>query len=172
MRRIVRIVAAAPLPEKDRPGIDIRRMELTLPRTMRGEDKKQSMLVLMSPETWVPQTRPLRAIKKLADEALVKLSPVFDAMYAEGGRPSIPPERLLKSMLLMALYSVPQRAAVLRAARLQPALPLVPRHGHGREELRTNGFQPQPRSADHPRRGRGVPARHRRAGSQGEPHER
>jgi transposase len=62
--------------------------------------------MLMSPETRVPPTHPLRAIKTLADEALRKLSPVFDAMYAEGGRPSIPPERLLKSMLLMALYSV------------------------------------------------------------------
>jgi hypothetical protein len=50
----------------------------------------------------VPQTHPLRAIKRLADETLAKLSPVFDAMYAEGGRPSIPPERLLKSMLLIA----------------------------------------------------------------------
>ena len=74
---------------------------------MRGEDKKQSsMLMLMSPETRVPPTHPLRAIKGLADEALAKLSPVFDAMYADGGRPSIPPERLLKSMLLIALYSV------------------------------------------------------------------
>jgi transposase len=82
-------------------------MELTLRRTMRGEDKKQSsMLMLISPETRVPSTHPLRAIKKLADEALAKLSPVFDAMYAQGGRPSIPPERLLKSMLLMALYTV------------------------------------------------------------------
>jgi transposase len=74
---------------------------------MRGADKKQSsMLMLMSPETRVPEDHPLRAIKKLADEALAKVSPVFDAMYAAGGRPSIPPERLLKSMLLMALYSV------------------------------------------------------------------
>lgn len=74
---------------------------------MRGEDKKQSsMLMLMSPETRVPPDHPLRAIKRLADEALAKLSPVFDAMYATGGRPSIPPERLLKSMLLMAFYSV------------------------------------------------------------------
>ena len=64
------------------------------------------MLMLMSPETRVPQTHPLRAIKKMADEALRKLSPVFDRMYAQGGRPSIPPERLLKSMLLMAFYSV------------------------------------------------------------------
>src|SRR5271170_2854526 len=51
-------------------------MELTLRPTMRGEDKKQSsMLMLMSPETRVPQTHPLRAIKKLADEGLRKLSP-------------------------------------------------------------------------------------------------
>jgi transposase len=74
---------------------------------MRGENTKQSsMLMLMSPETRVPTTHPLRAIKKLADEALVRLSPVFDAMYASTGRPSIPPERLLKSMLLIALYTV------------------------------------------------------------------
>ena len=64
------------------------------------------MLCLMSPEERVPQGHPLRAVKKLADEALRKLSPVFDAMYAADGRPSIPPERLLKSMLLMAFYSV------------------------------------------------------------------
>ena len=74
---------------------------------MRGENTKQSsMLMLMSPETRIPATHPLRAIKKLADAALAKLSPVFDAMYASGGRPSIPPERLLKSMLLIALYTV------------------------------------------------------------------
>lgn len=74
---------------------------------MRGENTKQSsMLMLMSPETRVPATHPLRAIKKLADAALVQLSAVFDEMYASGGRPSIPPERLLKSMLLIALYTV------------------------------------------------------------------
>jgi hypothetical protein len=48
---------------------------------MRGADKKQSsMWMLMSPETRVPQDHPLRAIKGLADEALAKLLPVFDAM--------------------------------------------------------------------------------------------
>jgi transposase len=98
---------ATPPLENCTAGIDIGRMDLTLRRTMRGADKKQSsMLMLMSPETRVPEDHPLRAIKKLADEALAKVSPVFDAMYAAGGRPSIPPERLLKSMLLMALYSV------------------------------------------------------------------
>ena len=74
---------------------------------MRGENTKQSsMLMLMSPESRVPATHPIRRIKKLSDDALAKLSPVFDGMYSATGRPSIPPERLLKATLLMALYSV------------------------------------------------------------------
>ena len=61
------------------------------------------MLCRMSPEARVASNYPLRRIKKLADEALAELSPVFDAMYAVNGRPSIAPERLLKATLLMAL---------------------------------------------------------------------
>ncbi len=64
------------------------------------------MLMLMSPETRVPPNHPIRAIKKIADAALTKLSPTFDAMYSVVGRPSIPPERLLKATLLMALYTI------------------------------------------------------------------
>ena len=64
------------------------------------------MLSLGSPEQAVPTKHPLRRIKKLADAVLSELSPTFDAMYAGSGRPSVPPERLLKGMLLMALYSV------------------------------------------------------------------
>lgn len=74
---------------------------------MGGTDTKQSsMLCLMSPESLVPAQHPIRAMKKLADAALRDLSPVFDAMYAGTGRPSIPPERLLKASLSMALYTV------------------------------------------------------------------
>jgi len=57
-------------------------------------------------EERVPKSHPLRQIKRLADTALEQLSGVFAAMYAETGRPSVPPERLLKSQLLIALYSV------------------------------------------------------------------
>ena len=64
------------------------------------------MLCLVSPESRVPRAHPIRDIKRLADQALRRLSPVFDRMYAETGRPSVPPERLLKSLLLIALYSV------------------------------------------------------------------
>ena len=74
---------------------------------MRGRSSNQSsMLCLLSSEECAPTDHPLRAIRALADEALAALEEVFDAMYAEGGRPSVPPERLLKSSLLIALYSV------------------------------------------------------------------
>ncbi len=74
---------------------------------MRGTDKQQvTMLSLVSPDQRVPSDHPLRRIKALADEALAALSPAFDEMYSSIGRPSIPPERLLKATLLMAFYSV------------------------------------------------------------------
>jgi transposase len=74
---------------------------------MRGEDGRQrAMLVIFDAEQRVPKGHPLRRIKALADAALVQLSPRFDQMYSTLGRPSIPPERLLKASLLMALYTV------------------------------------------------------------------
>ena len=74
---------------------------------MRGEpDRQETMLSLWTPEQRVPQDHPLRKIKTLADRELKRLSPVFDAMYSTTGRPSVPPERVLKALLLMALYSI------------------------------------------------------------------
>ncbi len=74
---------------------------------MRGRhDPQVTMLAFIDLETRVPPEHPLRVIKKLADQALKVLSPDLDRMYAEVGRPSIPPERLVKSSLLIALYSV------------------------------------------------------------------
>src|SRR3982074_3229411 len=74
---------------------------------MRGRrDPQTTMLACGDLEERVPRTHPLRVVKQFADRALRELSPVFDAMYATGGRPSIPPERLLKASLLISLYSV------------------------------------------------------------------
>ena len=74
---------------------------------MRGADEKQgSMFSVVSPERRIPMDHPLRRIKAMADEILGGLSSTFDAMYSTVGRPSIPPERLLKSQILMALYTV------------------------------------------------------------------
>ena len=74
---------------------------------MRGRyDSQVTMLAFIDLETRVPSNHPLRVIKRVADQALKALSPDLDRMYANVGRPSIPPERLLKSSLLIALYSV------------------------------------------------------------------
>ena len=74
---------------------------------MRGRQEPQvTMLAFVDLEERVPADHPLRTIKALADEALTRLSPEFERMYADVGRPSIPPERLLKASLLIALYSV------------------------------------------------------------------
>jgi transposase len=74
---------------------------------MRGRRNPQaSMLAFVDPEERVPPLHPLRTIKRFADRALSELSPTLDAMYRAGGRPSIPPERLLKASLLISLYSV------------------------------------------------------------------
>src|SRR5574342_1172029 len=74
---------------------------------MRGhQDPQASMFSYFSPEGRVPAAHPLRSIKGYADAALKSLSRDFDELYASTGRPSIPPERLLKATLLIALYSV------------------------------------------------------------------
>jgi transposase len=74
---------------------------------MRGEERRQrAMLVVIDPEKRVPKDHPVRRVKQLAEAALEGLSPVFDKMYSAVGRPSIPPGRLLKASLLMALYTV------------------------------------------------------------------
>lgn len=74
---------------------------------MRGRREPQvTMLAFIDLEERVPHNHPLRTIKAVADRALAELSATFDGMYAETGRPSIPPERLLKASLLIALYSV------------------------------------------------------------------
>src|ERR1700737_3018237 len=73
---------------------------------MRGEEGQQrSMLMVLNLEQRVPQDHPLRRIKQLAETVLQGLSPSFDRMYSATGRPSIPPERLLKASLVMALYT-------------------------------------------------------------------
>jgi transposase len=74
---------------------------------MRGQAKSQpEFLTLLSPESVVPQAHPLREIKRRVDGVLRQMNPLFNRMYADEGRPSIPPDRLLKAKLLIALYSV------------------------------------------------------------------
>lgn len=74
---------------------------------MRGEvDPQSSMFHYFSVESRIPADHPLRRVKKLAESALSSISAELDGLYARTGRPSIPPERLLKAQLLIAFYSV------------------------------------------------------------------
>src|SRR6516225_6578597 len=74
---------------------------------MRGDDQEQTHLYsYISPEQRVPQDHPLRPVRRMVDAVLKRLSPRFDALYAQGGRPSIAPEKLLRALLLQCLYSV------------------------------------------------------------------
>jgi transposase len=83
---------------------------------MRGQlDLQGDLLCLVSPESFVPADHPLRQIKPFADQALKRLSPTFDAMYAELGRPSIPPERLLKAKLLQAFFTIRSETLLVEA---------------------------------------------------------
>jgi transposase len=76
---------------------------------MRGNDeqKQQPEIFTYLPlEERVPSDHPLRAIRKLADQVLEEMSPEFDKAYKAGGRPSIPPERLFRALLLQVFYSI------------------------------------------------------------------
>jgi transposase len=74
---------------------------------MRGADRQTAQLFsYISPEALVPKDHPLRLIRELSNAALERLSPAFQKLYAAVGRPSIPPEHLLRALLLQAFFSV------------------------------------------------------------------
>src|SRR5207245_10937425 len=74
---------------------------------MRGHDEHQeNMFSYISSEKRVPLDHPLRRVREMTDRALQALSPLFSELYSLQGRPSIAPEKLLRALLLQALYSV------------------------------------------------------------------
>ena len=74
---------------------------------MRGSDEQPgSMFSYVSLEERVPPDHPLRAVRRITDRALERLSPQFGALYVKFGRPSIAPEKLLRALLLQALYTI------------------------------------------------------------------
>jgi len=80
-------------------------LEGSLP--MRGDDPRhESMFSYVTPEARVRADHPLRPIRRMTDAALARLSPRFDQLYSTMGRPSIPPEQLLRALLLQMLYSI------------------------------------------------------------------
>jgi transposase len=74
---------------------------------MRGDDIHQdAMFSYLSPEARVPKDHPLRPLRQMVNRALRDLSRDFQAMYSREGRPSIPPEKLLRALLLQVLYTI------------------------------------------------------------------
>lgn len=74
---------------------------------MRGEDRQQmGMFSYISMESRVPADHPLRAIRKLTDTALDAIQGLLGSMYSHTGRPSVPPEKLIRALLLQVLYSI------------------------------------------------------------------
>ena len=75
---------------------------------MRGNDKEVQggMFSYVTLEQRVPENHPLRAVRALADAVLSGMSASFEALYSKVGRPSVPPERLLRALLLQVFYSV------------------------------------------------------------------
>jgi len=83
---------------------------------VRGNPKLQSPLFFVAnTEERLPKNHPLRAIKRRADEVLKEMARAFDDAYSETGRPGIPPEALLKGLLLQALYSIPSERRLVDA---------------------------------------------------------
>ena len=74
---------------------------------MRGEDQNQEdMFSYISPEKRIPRDHPLRTVRQMVDAILAELSPHFSKIYSDVGRPSIPPEKLLRALLLQILYTI------------------------------------------------------------------
>jgi transposase len=76
-------------------------------RVMRGTpDLQMAMLTTLQPGDLIPADHPIRRIRKVVEAVLAELDDEFDVMYARSGRPSVPPEQLLKATVLMAMYSI------------------------------------------------------------------
>jgi transposase len=86
--------------------------------SMRGDDQEQeAMFSYVSLEQRVPSDHPLRAIRKMVDQALADLSLHFDSLYSRRGRPSKPPEQLIRALLLQVLYAVRSERQLMERIR-------------------------------------------------------
>ena len=107
---------------------------------MRGADRQTAaMFSYISPEGLVPQDHPLRAIRPLVNAALERLSGRFEQMYAPRGRDSIAPEKLLRALLLQALFSVRSERQLMEQITYNMMLRWVEPRGSPVWRCRTTG---------------------------------
>jgi transposase len=103
---------------------------------MCGSDfQTEGLFSYVSCEARVPTSHPLRTIRAIVDEALDVLSPDFEMMYAAIGRPSIPPEKLLRALLLQAFYTIRSERQLISMVR---------RVVDGRADLGRSGVYQEP----------------------------
>src|SRR5438046_221480 len=125
---------------------------------MRGrDDRADGLFSYVRLEERIPADHPLRAVRRLADEALAALNGRFEGLYSSMGRPSIPPEMLLRATLLQAFFSVRSERMLDGTDRLQSIVPLVRRPADGCGGLAPDGVHPQPRPVARGGRGTRVP---------------
>ena len=85
---------------------------------MRGSDGfQESLFTVAKLDDFVPKDHPLRSIQKLVNQALVRLNSVFDSIYADRGRASIPPEKLIRALLLQVFYSIRSERQLMEQIR-------------------------------------------------------
>ena len=135
---------------------------------MRGADEQPgSMFSYISPEERVPADHPLRAVRRITDRALERLSPRFGTLYVNFGRPSIRAGEAAPRLAAASDLHHPQRAAVDGATGLQHPVSLVRGPGHGRRRVVGHDLHEESRSLARRRhrprllRGRADPCRHR-----------
>ena len=115
---------------------------------MRGHDEQSThMFSYLSPEQRVPADHPLRAVRALTDEALRTMSRRFAGLYANTGRPSIPPEQLLRALLLQVLYTVRSERLLMEELNYNLAVPLVRGLEFGRPGLASHHVYQESRPA-------------------------
>jgi transposase len=97
---------------------------------MRGEDERSgSLFSYVGLEARVGRDHPPRTIRGVVNEALASLSSEFSALYALMGRPSIPPEKLLRAMLLQVFYTIRSERQLMERLEFESPVSLVRRHG-------------------------------------------
>src|SRR6266480_5331135 len=112
---------------------------------MRGGDvRSEALFSYLSCEARVPLDHPLRPIQKIVDEALGALTGEFEKLYAKFGRPSIPPEKLLRPLLLQSFYSVRSERQLMEQLYYNSAVPLVCRAVAGRRGVGRHGVHQEP----------------------------
>ena len=124
---------------------------------MRGEDAGQvAVFSYVSPEQRVPKDHPLRPLLRIVNDVLGRMSPLFEELYSHTGRPSIPPEKLLRALLLQVLYTIRSERMLMEQLDYNLLFRWFVGLNMGRSRVGCDGVHEEPRSSVGRRGRRGV----------------